>query len=208
MSAMKPRVATRGKIRVPSRSLAMSEVWDKYWPILSNAIITIQQMQSSTLSFEENFRSTYHLVTYRQGERTYNGVKDLIQKFLQVEVRDKLVPLLDVVERSEQGVHLLKTLREIWLHHMTCIMLMGDILLHLDANYVPQNKMLKTFEMGLVLFRNIVVRSTENPILTTLQTILLDQIKQEREGISIDRSTVKSCIGILLELPEERPNTY
>ncbi|KAG0221759.1 Cullin-3, partial [Actinomortierella wolfii] len=186
----------------------MNEVWDKYWPILSNAIVTIQQMRSSTLSFEENFRSTYHLVTYRQGERTYTGVKDLIQKFLQTETLEKLVPLLDVVERSEQGVHLLKTLRDIWMHHMTCISLMCDILLHLDANYVPQNKVLKTYDLGLVLFRDIVVRSTENPILSTIQTTLLDQIKQEREGIAIDRSTVKSCINILLELPEERPNTY
>ena len=52
------------------------------------------------------------------------------------------------------------------------------------------------------LFRDCVLRSNDNEIGRHLNNVILDQIQMEREGDSIDRGTIRSCVYMLEGLYE------
>lgn len=59
------------------------------------------------------------------------------------------------------------------------------------------------------LFRDYILRNRQNEIGKHLNSIILDQIQMEREGDSIDRGTIRSCVYMLeglYETDEENEN--
>ena len=67
---------------------------------------------------------------------------------------------------------------------------------------MPQSRLPRTYDMGLYLFRDTVIRSPIHPIQYHLQMVLLNQITMERRGDVIDRGAIKSCTEMLLEMKE------
>jgi cullin 3 len=57
-----------------------------------------------------------------------------------------------------------------------------------------------TYDLGLSLFLSNIVRSPTEPIHTHLLSTLLSQVQLERDGETINRSTVRECVDILLRL--------
>lgn len=53
---------------------------------------------------------------------------------------------------------------------------------------------------GLQLFLSHIVRSSAHPIHTHLIGTLLSQVQLERDGLLIQRSTVRDCVDFLLRL--------
>ncbi|KAG0259249.1 Cullin-3 [Mortierella polycephala] len=171
---------------------------------MANAISTIHEQKANTLSYEEVYRCGYNLVIHKCGDRLYEGVKDLIRKHLESEVETKIVPILGIAETSpSEGVQILKVVQKIWSHHTTCLIMIKEILVHMDRNYVQQARKPRSYDMGLALFRDTVVRSPSNQIENHLRTVMLAQIALERKGEVIDRGAVKSCSDMLLDLKEE-----
>ncbi|KAF9426798.1 Cullin-3 [Podila epigama] len=207
MSTLPGRRAVRGKIRPPTKRAATESLFDTTWPELESAMTTIQQQKANTLSFEEVYRLGYNMVIHKFGEKLYNGIRGLIDKHLKEEVNTKIVPALGVADASAaDGVELLKAIQKVWMHHITCMKMIKDILIHLDKNYVPQTRLPPIYEMGLYIFRDSVIRSSDHPIQTHLQLVLLNQITQERKGDVIDRSAVKASADMLLEMKENNSN--
>jgi len=59
------------------------------------------------------------------------------------------------------------------------------------------------------LFRDHILRSRQNEIGRHFNNIILDQIQMERDGDSIDRGTIRSCVYMLeglYETDEENEN--
>lgn len=54
--------------------------------------------------------------------------------------------------------------------------------------------------MGLALFLSHIVRSTKYPIHTHLIATLLSQVQLERDGQTIQSSSVRDCVDFLLRL--------
>ncbi|KAI7823845.1 cullin C [Gamsiella multidivaricata] len=203
MASLQGRRPVRGKIRPPQRRTTTESLFDTTWPTLANAIITIHEQKAYTLSYEVVYRSAYNLVIHKCGERLYNGVKDLIEKQLESEAESKIVPVLGIADASpSEGVQLLKAIQKLWEHHVVCLLMITDILVHMDKNYVPQSRLPRTYDMGLYLFRDTVIRSPKYPIQSHLQMVLLNQITMERKGDVIDRGAVKSCTEMLLAMKE------
>ncbi|KAI1310223.1 Cullin-3 [Mortierella claussenii] len=165
--------------------------------------MTIHEQKAFMLSYEEVYRCGYQLVIHKCGERLYNGVKDLIAKHLESEAENSIVPVLGIADTSpSEGVQVLKAIQKLWKHHVTCLLMISDILVHMDKNYVPQSRLPRTYDMGLYLFRDTIIRSPKHPIQSHLQMVLLDQITMERRGDVIDRGAIKSCTEMLLEMKE------
>ncbi|KAF9439024.1 Cullin-3 [Entomortierella beljakovae] len=203
MASLQARRPVRGKIRPPRKSNSESQ-FEVLWSTLAKAITTIHEQKAYTLSYEEVFRCGYNLVLHKYGEQLYHGVKDLIENFLESEAEKRIVPVLGIAEASpSEGVQVLKAIQKLWKHHVTCLLMISEILVHMDKNYVPQARLPRTYDMGLYLFRDTVIRSPTHPIQAHLQKILLSQITMERKGDVIDRGAVKSCIEMLLELKEK-----
>lgn len=56
------------------------------------------------------------------------------------------------------------------------------------------------YDVGLALFLSHIVRSSIYPIHTHLIGTLLSQVQLERDGQTIQRSTVRDCVDFLLRL--------
>ena len=71
------------------------------------------------------------------------------------------------------------------------------------------NKEPSIYIAGMGLFRDHILRSRQNEIGRYLNNIILDQIQMERDGDSIDRGTIRSCVYMLeglYETDEENEN--
>ncbi|KAG0037030.1 Cullin-3 [Podila clonocystis] len=203
MATLPGRRPIRGKIRPPAKKAATESLFDTSWPELASAMTTIQQQKANTLSFEEVYRLGYNMVIHKYGEKLYLGIQDLIDKHLKTEAEAKIVPVLGIADASPaEGVELLKAIQRVWMHHITCMKMIKDILVHLDKNYVPQTRLPTIYDMGLYIFRDSIIRSSTHPIQAHLQLVLLNQITQERKGDVIDRGAVKASTDMLLEMKE------
>ena len=81
-----------------------------------------------------------------------------------------------------------------------------DILMYMDRVYVQQNNCENVYNLGLILFRDKVVR--HGCIGKNLRDTLLDMIMRERRGEVIDRMAVKNACQMLMLLGIESRNVY
>ena len=78
--------------------------------------------------------------------------------------------------------------------------------MYMDRVYVQQNNCENVYNLGLILFRDKVVR--HGCIGKNLRDILLDMIMRERRGEVIDRMAVKNACQMLMLLGIESRNVY
>ncbi|CAG8805818.1 5524_t:CDS:2, partial [Racocetra fulgida] len=69
-----------------------SDNWDR----LAQAIREIHRKNASILSFEELYRNAYNMVLHKNGDKLYNGVREVITQHLE-EVAKEQTHLLDVL---------------------------------------------------------------------------------------------------------------
>ncbi len=80
----------------------------------------------------------------------------------------------------------------------TSMVMIRDILMYMDRVYVQQNNCENVYNLGLILFRDKVVRY--GSIGNHLRTTLLDMISRERKGEVIDRLAAKNACQMLMML--------
>ncbi|CAG8500314.1 7437_t:CDS:10 [Cetraspora pellucida] len=147
-----------------------SDNWDR----LAQAIREIHRKNASILSFEELYRNAYNMVLHKNGDKLYNGVREVITQHLEEVAKEQVVPAFPMSGASSSqansangtgGANFLKVLKSVWEDHTT-------------------------------------FRSTIYPIQTHLLDVLLNQILLERENEIIDRSNIKASMDMLLELTD------
>ncbi|CAD7948647.1 unnamed protein product [Amoebophrya sp. A25] len=169
----------------------------KTWESLKKAIHQIHAHNASTLSFEELYRNAYNLVLHKHGALLYNGVQQVVLDHLK-EIAT------DVIRAADEG--LLDELKVQWDDHRTVMVMIRDILMYLDRNYVSQYKKIPVYEMGLIAFREQV--TAHERVKDRLLKILLDKVNQERNGEQIDRILLKHTLTMLVELGAGGQNVY
>ncbi|KAF8183923.1 Cullin, partial [Pholiota molesta] len=181
----------------------------KTWEELSKNIREIQNHNASNLSFEENHRYAYNMVLYKHGDTLYNGVRTLVIQNLETLAREEIVPTFPTgtADPSMQNVEedlLLKALRKVWDDHRSNMVRLGQILKYMDRSYTKDANVPDTHNLGLQLFLDHIIKP---PIKDHLVRAILNQVRHERDGDSIHRSTVKGCIDVFLSLEAERDGT-
>eukprot|EP00903_Cladosiphon_okamuranus_P018135 g16689.t1 len=156
------------------------------WDLLSTAIGEIHNKNASSLSFEELYRNAYNLVLHKHGDLLYAGVKQSVQAHLD-KVGEKIAEATDD--------RLLHELSEQWGDHQVTMQMVRDILMYMDRTYVSFNKKMPVYEMGLVVFRDTVARHEK--VKGRLQTLLLQNIADERASRLIDRDLMKTSLSML-----------
>eukprot|EP00928_Gymnodinium_smaydae_P013192 TRINITY_DN1481_c0_g1_i1.p1 TRINITY_DN1481_c0_g1~~TRINITY_DN1481_c0_g1_i1.p1 ORF type:complete len:698 (-),score=160.68 TRINITY_DN1481_c0_g1_i1:107-2200(-) len=114
------------------------------WECLRHAIHQIHNHNASSLSFEELYRNAYNLVLHKYGELLYNGVHGVVADHLKA-VAQTCTDCADD--------RLLEELKRQWDDHKTTMVMIRDILMYMDRNFVSQYKKVPVYEMGLVIFR-------------------------------------------------------
>lgn len=188
-----------GKMRIRAFPMTMDEKYvENIWHLLKAAIQEIQRKNNSGLSFEELYRNAYTMVLHKHGERLYSGLKEVVTQHLESKVRNDVLAALNN--------HFLQTLNATWSDHQTSMVMIRDILMYMDRVYVQQNNCENVYNLGLMLFRDKVVRY--GGIGNHLRTTLLDMIMKERKGERIDRLAVKNACQMLMLLGIETRNVY
>jgi len=186
-------------MRIRAFPMTMDEkIVENIWQLLKVAIQEIQRKNNSGLSFEELYRNSYTMVLHKHGERLYSGLKEVVTAHLDNSVRNAVLDSLNN--------NLLQTLNASWSDHTTSMVMIRDILMYMDRVYVQQNNCENVYNLGLILFRDKVVR--HGCIGKNLRDTLLDMIMRERRGEVIDRMAVKNACQMLMLLGIESRNVY
>nr|CDS18270.1 cullin 3 [Echinococcus granulosus] len=163
----------------------ISQTWEK----LRAAILEIQKMNNTGLSFEELYRNAYTLVLQKHGDLLYNGTKQVVMQHM-LRIRESVVENLNN--------KFLSFLNSCWKDHQTAMPMIRDILLYMDRIYVIQKKVDNVYKMGMVMFCQFVVRY--GVIKEHLQKTLLDMVKRERQGELISRPQIRDACQMLVQL--------
>jgi len=160
------------------------------WSLLKNAIQEIQKKNNSGLSFEELYRNAYTMVLHKHGEKLYTGLRDVVTEHLVGKVKEDVLRALNN--------NFLQTLNSAWNDHQTSMVMIRDILMYMDRVYVQQNNVENVYNLGLIIFRDQVVRHPS--IRDHLRSTLLDKVAKERRGEVVDRGAVKNACQMLMVL--------
>ncbi|CAG9099264.1 Cullin-3 [Plutella xylostella] len=180
-----------GKMRIRAFPMTMDEKYvESIWSLLKNAIQEIQKKNNSGLSFEELYRNAYTMVLHKHGERLYTGLKEVVTHHLETKVRE------DVLHSLHNGF--LQTLNNAWTDHQTSMVMIRDILMYMDRVYVQQNEVDNVYNLGLIIFRDQVVRY--GCIRDHLRQTLLELVARERRGEVVDRLAIRNACQMLMVL--------
>ncbi|EDW89764.2 cullin-3-A isoform X1 [Drosophila yakuba] len=160
------------------------------WASLKNAIQEIQKKNNSGLSFEQLYRNAYNMVLHKHGNRLYYGLREVVSEHLEHKVR------ADVLEALHSNF--LPKLNQAWTDHQTSMVMIRDILMYMDRVYVQQREVDNVYNLGLILFRDQVVRYSE--IQKALREKLLGMVMEERHGEAINHLAIKNACSMLITL--------
>ncbi|XP_012281078.1 cullin-3 [Orussus abietinus] len=179
------------KMRIRAFPTTMDEKYvENIWALLKNAIQEIQKKNNSGLSFEELYRNAYTMVLHKYGERLYTGLKEVVTQHLENKVRE------DVLRSLHNNF--LQTLNKAWNDHQTSMVMIRDILMYMDRVYVQQNDVDNVYNLGLIIFRDQVVRY--GCVRDHLRETLLGMVARERRGEVVDRIAIKNACQMLMLL--------
>ncbi|CAK9101349.1 Cullin-3A (AtCUL3a) [Durusdinium trenchii] len=184
----------------------------------------------------ELYRNAYNLVLHKYGELLYNGVQaqrvplGAWPKVGDVQPEGVVADHLKIVAQScIECPGISETVYEVdggekvemkkqWDDHKTTMVMIRDILMYMDRNFVTQYKkawrtppspwtdVVPVYEMGLMIFREKV--SGHPRVKTHLLTLMLDNISAERRGEQVDRILLKHTVNMLVELGVQGKNVY
>ncbi|CAF0738060.1 unnamed protein product [Rotaria sordida] len=173
----------------------VDEIWNTS---LKAAIQEIQKKNNSGLSFEELYRNAYTMVLHKHGEKLYTGTRGVVMEHLVQKVRQ------DVIDSLNNNF--LTALNCAWNDHRTAMIMIRDILMYMDRVYVSGQKLEPVFNLGVILFRDNVVRYPS--IRDHLRQTLLDMVAKERRGEIIEKSAVKNACQMLMSLGIDNRSVY
>ena len=166
--------------------------------MLKSAIQEIQKKNNSGLSFEELYRNAYTMVLNKFGEKLYTGLKEVVNEHLADKVRRDVLASLNN--------NFLYVLNQAWNDHQTAMVMIRDILMYMDRVYVQSYSVEPVYNLGLILFRDVVVRHAQ--IKDHLRQTLLDMVQKERRSELTDRSAIKNACQMLMVLGIESRSVY
>jgi len=130
------------------------------------------------------------MVLHKHGEKLYTGLRDVVTEHLVGKVKEDVLRALNN--------NFLQTLNSAWNDHQTSMVMIRDILMYMDRVYVQQNNVENVYNLGLIIFRDQVVRHPS--IRDHLRSTLLDKVAKERRGEVVDRGAVKNACQMLMVL--------
>jgi cullin 3 len=184
---------------------------DMNWQIVQSGIYEIFRHNNSSLSFEELyrypislFRNAYKMVIMRDGQRLYNNLECALRSHLESVLHSKIIPSFPRTNAHpslDECELFLRSFMDAWNDHVMSWGMIKDLVLYLDKTHVAENNMVGTYEMGLDVFREVVIMPTEHDVEKTLISSILALIDFDRDGLLVQRDIIKSAIKMLLDIP-------
>jgi cullin 3 len=120
-------------------------------------------------------------------------------------VEARLCSVAELVAASPDD-QLLCRICEQWKEHQVTMVMVRDILMYMDRTYVPQNKKMAVYDLGLRAFRETIAR--HELVRERLRLLLLENVRSERVGRLIDQTLMKSALYMLADLGIDSSSVY
>ncbi|XP_053563740.1 LOW QUALITY PROTEIN: cullin-4A [Bombina bombina] len=162
------------------------------WQKLHEAVSAIESSTSIKYNLEELYQAVENLCSYKVSPTLYKQLRQVCEEHMKAQIHQ-------FKEDSLDSFLFLKKVNRCWKDHCRQMIMIRSIFLFLDRTYVLQNSMLPSiWDMGLDLFRSHVINDqlVQNK---TIDGILL-LIEKERSGETVDRSLLRSLLGMLSDL--------
>ncbi|VTJ83707.1 Hypothetical predicted protein [Marmota monax] len=162
------------------------------WRKLHEAVRAIQGSTSIRYNLEELYQAVENLCSHKVSATLYKQLRQVCEDHVQAQI-------LPFREDALDSLVFLKKMDTCWQDHCRQMIMVRGIFLFLDRTYVLQNSLLPSiWDMGLELFRNHII-SDKMVQSKTIDGILL-LIERERSGEAVDRSLLRSLLGMLSDL--------
>lgn len=129
------------------------------------------------------------MVLHKYGEKLYSG---LITTMVW-----HLIEIAKSIESAKGGLFL-EELNCKWGDHNKALQMIRDILMYMDRTFVPATHKVPVHELGLNLWRDHVIHSSQ--IQSRLLVTLLELIQDERMGEVINRGLMRNITKMLMDL--------
>uniref|UniRef100_A0A3Q3QXU7 Cullin family profile domain-containing protein n=1 Tax=Monopterus albus TaxID=43700 RepID=A0A3Q3QXU7_MONAL len=165
------------------------------WLKLRDAVGAIQNSTSIKYNLEELYQAVENLCSYKVSPTLYKQLRQVCEDHVQAQIHQfREYPFF-----SLDNLSFLKRMNRCWQDHCRQTIMIRSIFLFLDRTYVLQNSLLPSiWDTGLELFRIHIV----NDSAVQKRTVdgILEQIELERNGETVDRSLLRSLLGMLSDL--------
>ncbi|XP_028810147.1 cullin-4A [Denticeps clupeoides] len=162
------------------------------WLKLRDAVGAIQNSTSIKYNLEELYQAVENLCSYKVSPMLYKQLRQVCEEHVQAQIHQ-------FREESLDSLSFLKRMNRCWQDHCRQTIMIRSIFLFLDRTYVLQNSLLPSiWDTGLELFRTHIV--SDSAVQSRTVDGILEQIERERNGETIDRSLLRSLLGMLADL--------
>ncbi|XP_041004526.1 cullin-3A-like isoform X2 [Juglans microcarpa x Juglans regia] len=129
------------------------------------------------------------MVLHKFGEKLYSGLVTTMTSHLS-EISRSI--------EAAQGEVFLEELNRKWADHNKALQMIRDILMYMDRTFIPSTHKTPVHELGLNLWRDVVIHSSKTQI--RLRDTLLELVYRERNGEVINRGLMRNIIKMLMDL--------
>lgn len=164
---------------------------NRTWSKLQDALRRIQDRDMADLSYEALYRYAYNMVLHKHGEFLFRGVQDELRRHLE-EIQMTLESCVDEEE-------LLESMKIHWGWYCRSLGQIRDVLMYFDRTFVMKKKMTSIYDLGLKMFRKIVLvnsclgqRATEGAI----RRIERARSGDDRVGLSLVRAITEMFTAV------------
>lgn len=165
---------------------------------LQDAITGIFHRQSSQMSFENLYRKSYNLVTNKHGEELSKGLEEVFT----INIKDHL----EILKNSNDD-QLLSELINQWNKFYEALNTVKDILMYYDRHHVPLMNEKTSFQLGLHLFSELVVKDKNlSTIIPKIVECFIDD--REGKGSKIALEKLNSLVKMLVDLGTDSESLY
>uniref|UniRef100_A0A3B3X867 Cullin family profile domain-containing protein n=1 Tax=Poecilia mexicana TaxID=48701 RepID=A0A3B3X867_9TELE len=162
------------------------------WLKLRDAVGAIQNSTSIKYNLEELYQAVENLCSYKVSPTLYKQLRQVCEDHVRAQIH----------QFREYPLYLSTTLSRMnrcWQDHCRQTIMIRSIFLFLDRTYVLQNSLLPSiWDTGLELFRTHIV--SDSAVQKRTVEGILEQIELERNGETVDRSLLRSLLGMLSDL--------
>ncbi|MCJ8747848.1 hypothetical protein PDJAM_G00158090 [Pangasius djambal] len=168
------------------------------WLKLRDAVGAIQNSTSIKYNLEELYQAVENLCSYKVSPMLYKQLRQVCEDHVRAQIHQfREYPLLQFY--SLDSLSFLKRMNRCWQDHCRQTIMIRSIFLFLDRTYVLQNSLLPSiWDTGLELFRTHIV--SDSAVQSRTVEGILEQIERERNGETVDRSLLRSLLGMLSDL--------
>uniref|UniRef100_A0AAY4EW06 Cullin-4A n=1 Tax=Denticeps clupeoides TaxID=299321 RepID=A0AAY4EW06_9TELE len=164
------------------------------WLKLRDAVGAIQNSTSIKYNLEELYQAVENLCSYKVSPMLYKQLRQVCEEHVQAQIHQ-----FREYPSSLDSLSFLKRMNRCWQDHCRQTIMIRSIFLFLDRTYVLQNSLLPSiWDTGLELFRTHIV--SDSAVQSRTVDGILEQIERERNGETIDRSLLRSLLGMLADL--------